>query len=124
MTHLDLDAIRRDARDGLPVLPMTVLALIDRCKMLENDVATLRSVLEWRHACENCGGRGIYWIDVDREAETEVCDCWIRADQILQDENPGTPLLSAARAYFAAVDRCDGIVAAEQALREAVETAP
>lgn len=30
-------------------------------------------------------------------------------------------LLAATRAYFAAVDRCDGIAAAEQALRAAVE---
>lgn len=30
-------------------------------------------------------------------------------------------LRDAARAYFAAVDRCDGIAAAEQALRAAVE---
>lgn len=77
MTQLDLDAIRRDARDGLPVLPMTVLALVEQIEYESNNAS--------------------YWY---RRLEA---------------------ISNAARAYFAAVDTCNGIVAAEQSLREAVE---
>lgn len=70
----------------------------------EADTAAMKEVLIYRHTCENCGGgRGYYWTDVNGEAESEVCDCWIRAEHaIYHEEHPGATLLAALLAELEA----------------------
>jgi len=74
----------------------------------EADALALYEALEDRHSCENCGGKGSYWTDVDGEAEHEVCDCWIRADHVLyHEEHPGAALLTELVAARSALDQID-----------------
>jgi hypothetical protein len=95
--------------------------LLARAERAEADALALKEALEYRHTCENCGGKGSYWTDVGGEAEHEVCDCWIRADHVVHhEEHPGAALLSeldAARAVIKQSRLCgvDGGCTDEQA---------
>lgn len=90
MTQPNLDAIRRIADSGVPIPPWIVRQLIE---------------------------------EIEREkgrAESDLAD--LRQlqgayDSLWRERNA---LLAAARAWDAAIERCDGIAAAEQALRKEV----
>lgn len=49
----------------------------------------------------DCGCRGVHWVDIEGEAETEACDLWITLDDKLQayknGEHPGARLLERIR---------------------------
>lgn len=91
---IDLAAIRRAAETRDAYFrPELVMALVERCERAERDA---------RHTQEHHAWLGNAYADVHAQLES---------------------LLLAARAYFDAVDRCDGIAAVEQALRAAVEAA-
>lgn len=65
-----------------------------RALSAEADAAALKEALIARHTCETCGGKGSYWVDNDGEAEHEVCDCWIEADEALKQKHAGAELLA------------------------------
>jgi hypothetical protein len=89
----------------------TVEALRERVRALEADNAGLLEAFEERHTCANCGGKGEHWIDLNGDADCDVCDCWVRADHVLHHEDhPGAALLAeleAARALKNALDEID-----------------
>lgn len=140
MSELDLDAIRRSAARGDPQLPATVVALCDEVKKAQADVSRylkmaldyevrqihadvdamlLREAVEWFLA--ESDWRFFHFASTPPPAAIDASD---RHHPKLAIESAGTAfvqVLSSARAYFAAVDRRDGIVAAEQTLRAAVE---
>lgn len=64
------------------------------CIEAEADAQALKLALQGRQTCENCGGRGITWTDVDGEAEAEACECWIFAHEALSHPHPGAVLLA------------------------------
>lgn len=77
--QIDLAAIRRNAAAGLPVLPSTVLTLLDHIAGMEDALSLhLRQIAEQQAYINGLHSRLLAWAD--------------------------------------AIERCDGIVAAEQAV--------
>lgn len=93
-------------------------------RRLMADAAAFKEALEYRHTCERCGGKGVYWTDVQGEAESEVCDCWINADHVLyHEQHPGAALLTeleAARKVVSALKACWDGEASGRALESAL----
>ena len=99
-----LDNIRRMLDDGVPVPPWLVRGLVERLERAEHNLGYAMSALQRADA------ERLALIGRVTQAEARRLADTIRYD----------PLYDAVLAWDAAIERCDGIVAAEQALRDVV----
>jgi hypothetical protein len=97
MTQPDTDSIRRMLDDGTPIPPWIVRGLCDRVEQCENVMSQVARLTQ--------------------EVQTDLRQF---ETAIRPELGALLCLLAAARAWDDAVERCDGIVAAEERLREAL----
>ena len=122
-TPLSLDTIRRMLDAGDPVPPWIVRRLCERVESAERRAARWRCHCGWTGDTPDAQEAYAVAYEPNRQLPAPLCPACGR--YFAANEFPGAPLLdvlATARAYLAAVDRCDGIVEAEQALRAAVES--
>jgi hypothetical protein len=93
MPDLNLDSVRRMLDAGNPIPPWIVRGLCDDLELAMVDKAVYRSAID-------CVGE------------------YIRLLAVLEDQKR---IIAAARAWSDAIDRCDGIAAAEERLLEALK---
>lgn len=106
---LDLSAIRRTLGRGDPVFPALVLELVERVEALEGTARALLAATAYA------------WTKPG-EGTLILADAELRMEAVLSREGGELhTLLHAARAWRDAIERMDGVVAAEERLIAAIK---